>query len=108
MRHLLTGCSFSRSVWFEVLSWIRSTSGPPTAEGDFAEWWSLVVRTAPRQLRKGTSSIIMLTAWWIWKHRNAAVFDNTRPSVTSLFNDIAADARLWADAGARGVRQLLP
>nr|XP_051221479.1 uncharacterized protein LOC127339700 [Lolium perenne] len=25
-------------------------------EGDFAEWWSLVVRTAPRQLRKGPSS----------------------------------------------------
>ncbi|KAK1648579.1 hypothetical protein QYE76_066384 [Lolium multiflorum] len=86
-----------RTVWFEVMSWIRSTSGPPTAEGDFAEWWSLVVRTAPRQLRKGTSSVIMLTAWWIWKHRNAAVFDNARPSVTSLFNDITADARLWAD-----------
>ena len=76
MAHLLTGCSFSMTVWFEVLSWIRSTSGPPTVEGDFAEWWSLVVRTAPRQLRKGTSSIIMLIAWWIWKHRNAAVFDN--------------------------------
>ncbi|KAK1609169.1 hypothetical protein QYE76_032842 [Lolium multiflorum] len=44
MAHLLTGCSFSRTVWFEVLSWIRSTSGPPTVEGDFAEWWSLAVR----------------------------------------------------------------
>jgi hypothetical protein len=108
MSHLLTGCSFSRTVWFEVLSWIRSTSGPPTVEGDFAEWWSQAVRTAPRQLRKGTSSVIMLTAWWIWKHRNAVVFDNVRPSVTSLFNDLAAEARQWADAGARGVRQLLP
>jgi hypothetical protein len=95
MRHLLTGCSFSRMVWFEVLSWIRSTSSPPMAEGDFAEWWSLTVRTAPRQLRKGTSSVIMLTAWWIWKHRNAVVFDNVRPSVTTLFNDIVAEARLW-------------
>lgn len=46
MTHLLTGCSFSRTVWYEVLSWIRSTSGPPTVEGDFAEWWSLMVRTA--------------------------------------------------------------
>jgi hypothetical protein len=78
------------------------------AEGDFVEWWSLVVWTAPRQLRKGTLSVIMLTAWWIWKHRNAAVFDNARPSVTSLFNDIVAEARQWADTGARGVRLLLP
>jgi hypothetical protein len=28
--------------------------------------------------------------------------------VTSLFGDIKAEARLWADTGARGVRQLLP
>jgi hypothetical protein len=49
----------------------------------------------------------MLTEWWIWKHRNAAVFDNARPSVTSLFNDIVAEAWQWADAGARGVRLLL-
>jgi hypothetical protein len=102
MRHLLTGCSFSRTVWFEVLSWIRSTSGPPTDEGDFAEWWSLVVRTAPRQLRKGTSSIIMLTAWRIWKHRNAAVFDSARPSVTSLFNDIVA---VWPRRGNGRTRE---
>jgi hypothetical protein len=63
-----------------------------------------VVRTAPHQLRKDTSSIIMLMAWWIWKHRNAAVFDNTQPSVPSLFNDIKAEARQCADVGARGVR----
>jgi hypothetical protein len=49
MTHLLIGCSFSMTIWYEVLSWIRSTSGPPTVEGDFAEWWSLVVRTAPRR-----------------------------------------------------------
>jgi hypothetical protein len=35
----------------------------------------------------------MLTAWWIWKHRNAAVFDNALPSVRSLFNDIRSEAR---------------
>jgi hypothetical protein len=35
-------------------------------------------------------------------------FDNARPSVTSLFNDIRAEARDWVDAGARDIRQLLP
>jgi hypothetical protein len=52
--------------------------------------------------------MILLTAWWIWKHRNAAVFDNTQPSVASLLDTIKAEAREWAEAGARGVRQLLP
>jgi hypothetical protein len=58
-------------------------------------------------LHKGTLLMILLTAWWIWKHRNAAVFDNTRPSVASLVDTIKAEARAWAEAGVRGIRQLL-
>jgi hypothetical protein len=50
----------------------------------------------------------MLTAWWIWKHRNAAIFDNAQPSVPSLLSDIKTEAQQWANAGARGVRQFLP
>uniref|UniRef100_A0ACD5Z6J4 Uncharacterized protein n=1 Tax=Avena sativa TaxID=4498 RepID=A0ACD5Z6J4_AVESA len=108
MSHILTGCPFSRMVWHEVLSWIRSVEGPPVAEGDFAEWWSLVVRSTPRPMRKGTSSLIMLTAWCIWKHRNAVTFNNARPSVAPLVDTIIAEAKAWAEARARGLRQLLP
>jgi hypothetical protein len=50
----------------------------------------------------------MLMTWGIWKHRNATIFDNAQPSMSSLFNDIKTEARQWADAGARGVRQMLP
>lgn len=50
----------------------------------------------------------MLTAWWIWKHRNAIIFDNANPSVTALLDTIKAEARLWATAGARGLHQMLP
>jgi hypothetical protein len=60
-------------VWGPVVDSIHLRA--TTVEGDFAEWWSLVVRTAFRQLCKGTSSLIMLTTWGIWKHRNVAVFD---------------------------------
>ena len=108
MSHILTGCPFSRTIWYEVLSWIRSTARPPVAEDDFAEWWSQSVRSIPRQMRKGTSSLIMLTAWWIWKHRNAIIFDSVRPSVATLLDTIKAEASSWALAGARGLRQLLP
>ncbi|KQK21326.1 hypothetical protein BRADI_1g60212v3, partial [Brachypodium distachyon] len=74
----------------------------------FADWWHATVNTAPSSARKGTTSIIMLTAWWIWKHRNAAVFDNVTPSIASLTGSIKADARLWARAGATGLGALLP
>lgn len=42
------------------------------------------------------------------KHRNAMVFNNELPSVTSVVDSIKAEARYWADAGARGLCHILP
>ena len=39
MRQLLVACPFSRSIWHEVLSWVRPTATPPDVEDDFVEWW---------------------------------------------------------------------
>jgi hypothetical protein len=36
------------------------------------------------------------------------IFDNAQPSVSSLLNDIKTEAQLWASAGARGARQIIP
>ncbi|PNT63081.1 hypothetical protein BRADI_4g11175v3 [Brachypodium distachyon] len=52
--------------------------------------------------------MVMLTAWSIWKHRNAAVFDNSLPSIASLLDGVKAEARQWSRAGAVGLRALLP
>jgi low temperature requirement protein LtrA len=37
---------------------------------------------------KGTTSLVMLTVWWLWKHRNTVVFDNTPPNTGGLLNTI--------------------
>jgi hypothetical protein len=52
----------------------------PVAGDDFTAWWAFVLRSTPTGLHKGTSSMILFMAWCIWKHRNAVVFDSTRPS----------------------------
>jgi hypothetical protein len=77
---------------------------PLVAGDDFTAWWASALRATPGALRKSTSSMILLTAWWIWKHRNATVFDDTQPSITSLLDTIKAEAPAWAEAGASGVR----
>ncbi|PNT66841.1 hypothetical protein BRADI_3g17528v3 [Brachypodium distachyon] len=76
--------------------------------GTATDWWQTSVRSTPSVARKGPPSIIMLTAWWIWKHRNAAVFDNATPNIGSLADQIKVDARLRARAGAVGLGALLP
>jgi hypothetical protein len=40
----------------------------------FKAWWQSTV-LATLAVRRGTSSVIMLTAWWLWKRRNMIIFD---------------------------------
>jgi hypothetical protein len=68
--------------------------------------WSYAIY--PHTLRKGTSSLIMLTAGWIWKLRNAIIFDAAIPNTASLFDTIREEARSWASAGAISIRALIP
>lgn len=79
-----------------------------------ADRWCLFCRLVagvhplfPSYHAKGTASLIMLTAWSIWKHRNAAVFDNATPNFASLLDLIKTDARCWASAGPAGLGMLL-
>jgi hypothetical protein len=50
----------------------------------------------------------MLTAWWIWKLRNAVVFDAAIPNMASLSDMIRDEAHTWATTGAIGIRALIP
>uniref|UniRef100_A0ACD5W632 Uncharacterized protein n=1 Tax=Avena sativa TaxID=4498 RepID=A0ACD5W632_AVESA len=108
MSHLLVGCPFSRALWHEVLSWTRSTILPPDGEDDFVDWWQHVVLSAHRAMRKGTSLLIMSMAWWIWKQRNAVVFDHASPDLGRLLTTIQTDAQSWGTAGAKGLNALIP
>ena len=87
---------------------VLSTATIPSPDTPFADWWIDTCTSSPMVLRKGLSSIIALTAWAIWKHRNGCVFDQRQPSVTSLLQSIREDARLWASAGANGLANLIP
>lgn len=108
MPHLLSECSFSRQVWHEVLGWCRLPVTIPSADVPFLDWLASSIAGSPRGLRRGLSSLVLLTAWWIWKQRNACVFDNDRASVSHLSSTIKDEARSWARAGAHGIRAILP
>jgi hypothetical protein len=53
MEHLLVGCPFSRTVWHEVLSWVRSTARPPRRGDDFVGWWQGAARSTPPCFTQG-------------------------------------------------------
>ena len=74
--HLLVGCPFSREIWHRVLSSFRLTAAIPTAQDRFIDWWSAATLNTPHSLRKGFASLAVLTAWSLWRHRNAVLFDS--------------------------------
>ncbi|KAE8786586.1 Importin subunit alpha-1b [Hordeum vulgare] len=99
--------SFSHQVWHEILGWARMAVDLPT-DTPFQIWWTSCLDRSPAPVRKGLSSLIILTAWWLWKHRNACIFDRATPSLTLVSDTIKDEARLWAKAGAKGLLNIIP
>lgn len=54
-----------------------------------------------------TASLVTLTYWWIWKQRNAVVFNNACPGLAGLLSTIKSEARLWVHAGEVGLGTVL-
>ncbi|XP_073367977.1 uncharacterized protein [Aegilops tauschii subsp. strangulata] len=108
MQHLLAGCSFSRQVWHEILGWARAPIGLPVPDTPLQLWWSSSLDLVPASMRNGLSSLIILSAWWIWKHHNTCIFEGARPSITFTSNTIKDEAHLWAKAGATGLQNIIP
>lgn len=106
--HLLAGYVVSRVTSHEVLSWCRLTISPPDGHADFFKWWSSDITGSPACVRKGLDSLIVLSAWSVWKHHNACIFDGAQPSHARLVQTIQEDVQSWARAGAKGLNMLDP
>lgn len=108
IQHLLTSCVFTRQIWFQVLArtGLQQLTPQPT-DFCFSDWWRTAASRAPKDRRSGLNSLIILSAWCIWKHRNECVFDGRKPEEQRLELAIWDEATLWSMAGAKGLSQLL-
>jgi hypothetical protein len=73
----------------------------------FSGWWRRTIAAAPKEMRKGLNTLIILVAWEAWKHRNDCVFQNVRPNVQEVINAVCTEGGLWCMAGASQLAQLL-
>jgi hypothetical protein len=56
--------------------------------------------------KKGFNYLVILGAWFIWKHRNRCVFDGMHPSVAVALQLARDEALVWSMAGAKGLSSL--
>lgn len=81
------------SIYASLFASVAGINCHNTAGDKFADWWETIVRTTPVAARKGTSSVIMLTAWQLWKRRNAIIFDGAQPDLRGLLDTIRRKRR---------------
>uniref|UniRef100_A0A453A1Y5 Uncharacterized protein n=1 Tax=Aegilops tauschii subsp. strangulata TaxID=200361 RepID=A0A453A1Y5_AEGTS len=95
-------------VWHEILTWFRMSCTPPDHDASLLNWWQASKQRTPKPIRKGLTSIALLTPWMIWKLCDDYVFEGAQPSVSNLIAKIKDEAALWARAGASRIRDSLP
>jgi hypothetical protein len=84
IQHLLCNCIFARQFWHCILSSLGFPNLSPTSnEISFAEWWK-VCKQVHKSKRRGFNNVIIMGAWCLWLHRNKAVFDGVRPSISRI------------------------
>jgi len=107
IQHLLTNCVFSRQVWFSILSPMEMDGAVPQQnEHSFVDWWAKCIHRVKKEYKRGVNSLIILTFWLIWKHRNSCVFDGATPSVNEVLRQFRDEYKLWCLAGAKKLQAL--
>jgi hypothetical protein len=70
-------------------------------ETSFADWWRKTSKKIHKSKRKVMNNIIILGAWYLWIHRNKAVFNGETPSLNSIRCVFLDEIGCWITAGAK-------
>jgi hypothetical protein len=76
----------------------------PQQDSKLEDWWIVARDFVRREDRRRFDAFMLLTAWMLWKQRNARVFGNQREhrDVQGLINRIKEELCLWEMAYAGG------
>jgi hypothetical protein len=108
INHLLVGCAFVREVWTITLQHFGLIQlAPQPAAARFLGWWRQAILAAPKEVRKGLNSLMILVAWELWKHRNACVFEKQRPGIQIVLSSVSLEGDLWCLAEASKLKELV-
>jgi hypothetical protein len=102
--HILMRCPYARQTWFECLGAAGLNIVEPSSDSTLEAWWEAARKLVHKKDRRGFDALVILTAFMLWKQRNARVFDNVRQqcNVPQLVVRIKDEFALWMLA-RRGV-----
>jgi hypothetical protein len=98
-------CVYAQEVWFLVSQWTDDVVRVPAREVTMAYWWNQSLGGLPKRLKQHLASLMIYTAWNIWKERNRRIFDGVTASPFRVLNLIKEELKLrrLACGGDEGV-----
>jgi hypothetical protein len=106
--HILTQCPYARQVWFEVLRSAHLNIQEPDRDSSLEIWWLTARKRVRKTDRRRFDSMVIITAWTLWKQRNARVFGNVREQKDPLQTLVAIreEFQMWELARRGGSLQI--
>lgn len=102
--HIFTLCPYARQVWYRVLRSANLRIGDPGVTGNLQRWWTEARKRVRRFDRKRFDTMVICTAWTLWKQRNARAFGNEREqkTVEQVLVQVSDVFHLWERAKRGG------
>ncbi|XP_073360681.1 uncharacterized protein [Aegilops tauschii subsp. strangulata] len=79
--HILVQCGYARGTWMGCFDKLQLQITCPTSTGSFLEWWMQQRSGFAKEDKHGFNTLVICTAWSLWKQRNARVFNRTEQQV---------------------------
>jgi hypothetical protein len=96
--HLCLHCSFVMQIWELVRVWSRGSISIPSQEASVEEWWCDTLAVQPKQEWRQASTLLIYTAWNLWKERNGRIFEEKAAEPRFVLQLIKEEMllRFWA------------
>jgi hypothetical protein len=98
--YLFVVCPFTDAVWQILRSWMNvsfSTPGEKTLH--LSDRWLQERLCCRLRYRNNFDSLLFLVCWFLWKERNARIFDQCFKPAVTIADDIKEEFLCWKKAG---------
>ncbi|MFS8020082.1 putative reverse transcriptase zinc-binding domain-containing protein [Helianthus anomalus] len=92
--HLFFNCLWSRSVWWNLLTWMRISF--PIEISKFGDLIGFIQnKPGSAKWKRVVYTVALATCWRIWKGRNDMVFEGRFVLVSNIVEQVKEDVLLW-------------
>ncbi|KAJ0522604.1 putative reverse transcriptase zinc-binding domain-containing protein [Helianthus annuus] len=101
LEHLFTAYRCAHEVWYMISSWINSPQVMAFSVLNILRFHENI--NGSSIYCKAVQSVILLTCWVLWKHRNNITFNGMKMNLQGIVDEVKVLGFLWLKSRAKGL-----